>query len=178
MTREAEALKLLEAYQAEIEQLSATSQWKVKYEELASARAIWEAAPPLQAAIVRLAQRLPFQRYSYALHNLSVQLFKGTQSTLPELIEQGVLRRLPEQQGEMLFNAYRSEVEQAPDDWDLRPATLPAGRAILEADAALQAVVHRLIARHFNSFHHLCSAFWLGLRALLVPLYKRRLPYT
>ena len=92
MTREAEALKLLEAYQAEIEQLSATSQWKVKYEELASARAIWEAAPPLQAAIVRFAQRLPFQRSSYALHNLSVQLYKGTQSTLPELIEQGVLR--------------------------------------------------------------------------------------
>ncbi len=88
-------LKLLEAYQAEIEQLSATYQWKVK-------------------------------------------------------------------------NTYRSEVEQALDDWDLRPTTLPAGRAILEADAALQAVVNRLITRHFNSFHHLCSAFWLGFRALKV----------
>jgi hypothetical protein len=128
MTREAEALKLLEAYQAEIEQLPTGYRRVAKPEELAAARAILEAAPPLQAAVVRLAQRLPFQRSSYALNNLASQLRKLTQSALPTLIEQGVLTRLPEQQGEMLFNAYWSEVEQAPDDWDLRPETLPSVR--------------------------------------------------
>src|SRR5260370_4411086 len=78
----------------------------------------------------------------------------------------------------MLFNAYWSEVEQAHDDWDLRPETLPSGRAILEVDAALQIVVIRLLTRHFNSFHRPRYEFWLGLQALLDPLYKRRLPYT
>src|SRR5260370_30986918 len=78
----------------------------------------------------------------------------------------------------MLFNAYWSEVEQAPDDWDLRPETLPSGRAILEVDAALQIVVIRLLTRHFNSFHRPRYEFLLGLQALLDPLYKRRLPYT
>jgi len=178
MTREAEALKLLEAYQAEIEQLPTGYRRVAKPEELAAALAILEAAPPLQAAVVRLAQRLPFQRSSYALNNLASQLRKLTQSALPTLIEQGVLTRLPEQQGEMLFNAYWSEVEQAPDDWVLRPETLPSGRAILEVDAALQIVVIRLLARHFNSFHRPHYEFWLGLQALLDPMYKRRLPYT
>jgi len=178
MTREAEALELIEAFQAEIEQLPTGYRQVAKPEELAAARAILEAAPPLQAAVVRLAQRLPFQRSSYALNNLAFQLRKLTQFALPTLIEQGVLRRLPEQQGEMLFNAYWSEVEQAPDDWDLRPETLPSGRAILEVDAALQIVVIRLLTRHFNSFHRPRYEFWLGLQALLDPLYKRRLPYT
>jgi hypothetical protein len=178
MTREAEALELLEAYQAEIEQLTTGYRRVAKPEDLATARAILEAAPPLQAAVVRLAQHLPFQRYAYALNNLSFQLHRLTSPVLPTLIEQGVLRRLPEQQGQALFNAYRSEVEQSPDDWDLRPETLPAGRAILEADAALQIVVIRLLTRQFNTFHRPRYEFWLELRALLAPLYKRRLPYT
>jgi hypothetical protein len=178
MTREEEALKLIEAFQSEIGRRPVAYQRIANLEELVSSRAILETAPDIQAAIVRLEQRLPAMRYSYALSNLSFQLYRLTSPATPALIEQGALRSLPEQQGQELFQAYTSEVEQAPDDWDLRPATLPAGQAILEADVLLQIVVGHLIARNTALSHYPRAEFWQHFRVLLDLLYKRRLPYT